>query len=77
MTKNLNGLQQLMSVNLSCMGFILKVMKRYYAKVAVPEITSIRHGTMFELVEKNKAVKSEAVLLKMQQRISNIYRPGG
>lgn len=76
MTKTLNGLQQLMSVNLSCMGFILKVMKRYYAKVTVPEITSIKHGTIFELVEKNKAVKSEAVLLKMQQRISSIYRPG-
>lgn len=51
-------------------------MKRYYAKVAVQEITSIRHGTMFELEEENKAVKSETVLLRIQPIISNIYRLG-
>lgn len=32
-------------------------MKRYYVKVAVPEIMSIRHSTMFELEEERKAVK--------------------
>lgn len=41
-------------------------MKRYYAKVAVPEIISIRHGTMFELEEENNSVKSETVVLRMQ-----------
>lgn len=49
-------------------------MKSYYVKVAVPEIMSIRHCTMFELEEESKAVKSQTVFLRMQPRIRNIYR---
>lgn len=36
-------------------------MKRYYLKVAVPEIMPIRHSSVFELEEKSKAVKSDSV----------------
>lgn len=49
-------------------------MKRYYLKVAVPEIMPIRHSSVFELEEKSKAVKSQTVFLRMQPGISNIYR---
>lgn len=49
-------------------------MKRFYVKVAVPEITSIRHSTVFELEEESKAVKSQTMFLRMQPRIRNIYR---